>query len=352
MPIIQGVDFRTKTFVAVLLPHPTVDGGYLPLSRRIRYSVVKEVFYMKKKGYSKTLRRITLTAVFTALAVVIKCFTKVALTIPGLGIQISFGGIFTFFPAILFGPLYGGAASALCDFLGAMIAPTGAYIPWLTLSAFVGGFVKGFIWKLIKKADVKRIMAVILATVTVIGAIGVAFTVSLCSDGVMNGMFASQSELPTKDEIAEMTENGELSLLSRAAVSLAKYNKNTDKNPDGYRKNLASYLNLLTAGLEIFAIVSYVFCGIIFLLGKVLDKNVGECAKIFVSIIVPGLIVTTLNTYILSIFVTAYAGRSLVILWVPRAAEELVVCAVQTVMIALLYGILMRSPIKKQIEEL
>lgn len=307
---------------------------------------------MNETNASKTLRRITVTAVFTALAVVLKCFTKVALTIPGLGIQISFGGIFTFFPAILFGPLYGGLASALCDFLGAMIAPTGAYIPWLTLSAFVGGFLKGLIWKLIKKASVKRIMAVILIVVSIIGAVGVSFTVSLCSDGVMNGVFAVQEELPTKDEIAEMTENGELSPLSRAAVSLAQYNKNTDKNPDGYRKNLKNYLNLLTAGLEIFAIVSYVFCGLVFVLGKLIGKDVGECAKIFVTIIVPGLVVTTLNTFILSVCLPAYADRMLIILWAPRAAEELVVCAVQTVMIALLYGVLMRSPIRKQMEKL
>ena len=105
----------------------------------------------KKKSIRKLLAAMTVTAVLTALAVVIKCFAKIAMTIPGVGIQVSLGGIFTFFPAILFGPIYGGFASAMTDFLGAMIAPTGAYIPWLTVTAFFGGVLKGLIWMTLRR---------------------------------------------------------------------------------------------------------------------------------------------------------------------------------------------------------
>ena len=84
--------------------------------------------------YSRTLLiRSTLTAMFIALAMVLKLISKASsASLSVSGVQISFGGIFTFFPAILFGPIYGGIASAMVDFLGAMFFPTGAYIPWAT----------------------------------------------------------------------------------------------------------------------------------------------------------------------------------------------------------------------------
>lgn len=62
-----------------------------------------------------------------------------------------------------------------------------------------------------------------------------------------------------------------------------------------------------------------------------------------------GVVVTTINTYILSLFVSAYAGRSLLILWVPRVCEEVVVCIIQAMIITLLYGVLERTPIGKKL---
>lgn len=303
-----------------------------------------------KKNFHFLLVAMTVTAVLTALAVVIKCFTKIAMTVPGLGIQVSLGGIFTFFPAILFGPIFGGVASALTDFLGAMIAPTGAYIPWLTLTAFVGGVLKGLVWMALRRGVGKKLMVILLAVLIVVGAVGVTFTVSLNSDGVMHGVIAKQTDLPTKDEIAEMTESGALSPLSKAATSLAKYNKNTEKNPDNYRKYLASYLNLLTFGLELFALIGIVVVAAAFIVSKIRKKDgEGLFLRVAAAAVGSGVVVTTINTYILSLFVTSYAGRSLLILWVPRVCEEVVVCIIQAIIITLLYGVLERTPIGKKL---
>ena len=113
----------------------------------------------KIKSSRKTLLyRMTFTAVFAALAVVVKSFTNLALNIPGVGIKIGFSGIFTFFPAAFCGPVWGGIASALSDALGYVIAPDGAYIPWLTLTAFCGGVIKGLLWKALNlKAGKRRV---------------------------------------------------------------------------------------------------------------------------------------------------------------------------------------------------
>ena len=297
---------------------------------------------------SVMIRRITITAVMTALAVVVKCALKLALTIPGLGIQLSFAGIFTFFPAILFGPLYGGIASALTDLLGALIAPTGAYIPWLTLTAFAGGFIKGLVWIWLKKGITKRLTVIFASVLLLIGILGASFTIALNADGVMHGAIASQTDLPTKEAVEQMTEDGSLSPLSRAATSLAKYNKNTEKNPDNYRKYLAADINLLTFGLMLSSLIGIIVVVCAYFIGRNRDGGVGY-AKIFACLIISGIFVTTVNTFILKAFISSYADRSILILWVPRICEEVVICALQSVVISMLYGVAERTGVLKKI---
>lgn len=54
---------------------------------------------------------------------------------------------FAFIPlsiiGMLYGPIYGGIAGALCDFIGAMLFPIGAYFPGYTLTAFLSGATYG-----------------------------------------------------------------------------------------------------------------------------------------------------------------------------------------------------------------
>jgi len=171
------------------------------------------------------------------------------------------------------------------------------------------------------------------------------FTVALNRDNVIDGVFIEQTELPTKDEISEMSENEELSSLSKAAVSLAKYNKNTEKNPDNYRKYLANYLTLLTVGLEFFAIVGVAFVTVGYLISRK-GKEI-SFIKVFASIGIAGLIETTINTFILMLCISSYAGRSFLILWVPRLCQELAVTALQAMVIALLYGAMLGATLEE-----
>lgn len=298
---------------------------------------------------SVLIKRITITAVMTAMAVVVKCVFKFALTIPVFGVQLSFGGIFTFFPAILFGPIYGGVASALTDLLGALIAPTGAYIPWLTVTAFAGGVIKGLIWKWLKKGMSKKLTVALASVMLFVGVVGASFTVALNADGVMHGVAASQTSLPEKAAVEQMVEDGTLSPLSRAAVSLAKYNKNTEKNPDNYRKYLATDINLLTLGLEITALVGIAVVVGAYFIGRKKEDGGISYPKIFASILGSGLIVTTVNTFILKAFISSYAERAVLILWVPRVCEEVLICALQAIIISLLYGVLKRTKILDKI---
>ena len=95
--------------------------------------------------------KIVLTAIMTAMAVVVKSILPVTIPLFGGGLKVGLAGIFTAFPARLLGSLWGGASSALCDFLSFLVNPQGGYQPLLTLTAFFGGCVKGLAYWFIVK---------------------------------------------------------------------------------------------------------------------------------------------------------------------------------------------------------
>lgn len=205
----------------------------------------------KKGSYRKNLYKITVAAIFTALALVCKLLLSFTIPVFGTGIRIGLTGIFTFFPAILCGPVYGGLSSALCDVIGCIVKPDGAYIPWFTVTAFAGGFIKGILWKLFSSKPNKTLRTVMLIFFIATAIIGISFQVSLNMDGIMSGILTTQSELPSR---GQLENSSELSPMSHFMVSLAKYNNDTytitgtpDKEEvviplsitvDGYKRNI------------------------------------------------------------------------------------------------------------------
>lgn len=174
----------------------------------------------------RLLYRMTVTALFIATALVTKTFTAFNLPIFGAGgMRVGLTGVFTSFPALLFGPIYGAVSSGLSDLIGYIVKPDGAYIPWLTLTAAAGGFVKGFIWKYAVRNRKNEKIAKLAsgALLVAFAVLGVSFHVALISDGVQSGIIAIQSELPSRGAVEKL----DLSPLSSTAVSLATYNKDT-----------------------------------------------------------------------------------------------------------------------------
>ena len=169
-------------------------------------------------------RRLTVSAIFLALAIIVKVFATFMVPLFGAnGMKIEFWGIFTTFPAILFGPLYGAVVGGLCDLLGYLVKPDGVYIPWLTLTAALGGAIKGWLWLWVKKCDavkVKRVLAVIFALVL---AFGVLNHLLIASDGVSKKFVASADFVPTETEMEHKDETDELSFSSAIAHSFAEY---------------------------------------------------------------------------------------------------------------------------------
>lgn len=175
----------------------------------------------KRRGLT---RRLTLSAIFLALAIIVKVFATFMVPLFGAnGMKIEFWGIFTTFPAILFGPLYGAVVAGLCDLLGYLVKPDGVYIPWLTLTAALGGAIKGWLWLWVKNCNavkVKRVLAVIFALVL---SFGVLNHVLIASDGVSREFIASADSVPTETQMEHLSEKGELGFSSAIAHSFAEY---------------------------------------------------------------------------------------------------------------------------------
>lgn len=409
--------------------------------------------------YRSVLHRLTVSAVFLSFAVVIKAFTSFYLPVLGAaGLKIDFSGIFTAFPALMFGPLYGGAVCALADFLGYLIKPSGVYIPLLTLTAFASGFLTGLFFHFVTKniKNNSRVIAGITAAFfLLLGLFGVSSHVSLNADNIINGLSADSRHLPARG----ILESAKISPLSRFICGLARYSNDTitvTRAPEGaeyvavpetteidgfhykitkidpnafksntiavflssnitsvdsaafadsnritifapadsfaavfavdngfdytaidyksfitqqadkiavfrpspgnyditnkYRENLAGYINFLTIGFEIIAlfVLTVIGSGFIFayIKSRVRKSNIETTSSasigyipILLSVFLPRLLITTVNTEILRQFFTVWSGRAFIVLWVPRAAEEILSGIVQTYIIMLLYAV-------------
>lgn len=402
----------------------------------------------RESGTRRLIYRICLTAMFLAFAIVAKMLLPINITIFGAGgMKVSMAGVFTAFPAFLFGPLYGGAASALSDLLGYIIRPDGAYIPWLTLTAFAGGCIKGLLWRLLTGRKSAGLRAGVAALLVLLGVLGVSTHISLFSDGIISDVITKQTTVPTKGIVTST----ELSPLSKLACDSASYNNDTftllgiedgseavvpsyvildgykskltkvgadafagntamkklyvpaavttfdegafgeldvksltivtpegsktaaaaeklgikvetgdveeitvDLDPatfegggikvrssDTYRKYLSGYINFMTAGLEFVSLLGLFLLAFDLIIRRTEKKNVrgSNLLRIFVSITTAGMVVTTINTEILRHALTAWNDRAFIILWIPRAVEELIVCMFQAYVISLLYGV-------------
>lgn len=187
---------------------------------------MKQSFTPSEKQQAQRVRlyRICLTGILISLAMVTKLMTSIPIPVLGPGgMKIGFSGIFTALPAFLFGPIYGGIASAMSDLIGAIVKPDGPYIPWLTVTAFLGGCIKGLLWQLLRNANKKRISALLLCVFLLTGMFGAANYLSLRADGVVTSWISSKETVPTKDKITSM----KLSPLSTLATQLSTYQNDT-----------------------------------------------------------------------------------------------------------------------------
>lgn len=93
---------------------------------------------MKNKSF---LIKMVLTAILCVLAVIAKRF--LSFNVWNLSIGVSFLPILVC--AMINGRVWGGICGALADLIGAILFPFGPFFPGFTITAFVSGFLFGFI---------------------------------------------------------------------------------------------------------------------------------------------------------------------------------------------------------------
>lgn len=112
---------------------------------------------------SSRTAKIIIIAFFIALEIILTRYLSI--NIGGI-LRIGFGFLPVAMLAIMFGPLWAGAAYAIGDILGMIIFPSGAYFPGFTLTAFLTGLVFGLI---LYKKPVTWTRVLIASMIVVIG---------------------------------------------------------------------------------------------------------------------------------------------------------------------------------------
>lgn len=278
------------------------------------------------------LRRITISAVFLSVSLVLK--TAFSFHIPMFGengISIGISGIFSIMPSILFGPIYGAAVSGLSDFLGYFLKPTGPYMPLLTLTAAAGGLIRGLIWGVLRNKNSKKMRIAVVTAATLLLLAGICNTVFLSSDGVNSNFY---------DNIQEETVSADNMHPISKLIIMRTCNT---KNPS---ENLTAYITTVTAGM----IGSGAFGLLLLLADFIISQKIHrstqneQVPRLLIAMLVSGVIVTTLNTVILR--ETVYASWKVLpfaVVWIPRVIEELLGNTVKAYFVAVLYGIFSRQ---------
>lgn len=284
------------------------------------------------------LKKIVISAMFLAIAVSLNTLSSFYIPLFGANsVRVSFGGVFTLFPSILFGPLYGAVVGGLSDLIGYILKPTGAYIPFLTLTAALGGALQGFLWMLLKKKNDRSLRIIMASTFTIIGIYGIISHISLSADGIMNGLIAFEENMPTREATNLLLGGGTLAFPTRVVILFAQFAK-----PGEYAAELAMYSNMLTIGPEILALSGL---AITLLRFKKTDKaNIGVSPFTFTAVmLISRIVISTLNTVILMIYIPSLAQRAFMLLWIPRIIKEVFVCAVQSYIAIALYGVYIKT---------
>lgn len=233
---------------------------------------------------------------FLAIAVALGYFSQM-IPIGGSGsLRVGIAGFFYKMPAIFFGPVYGGAVYGLKDVISYLVKPEGAYIFPLTLVAIVGGFVNGLIFKLIKESSADRVRFVYICIIALVGAAGIF--------NHLNVLFHP---------------NGV------AGQFLIGLKKNTF---------------FLTWGLYITSIIGMIFYFVNMYMMKKNNRQLSDIHfKLFVSLLISDLFITTVNTFILRIYFSGLGKLPFMAVYLPRLAEELILIYLSSYVMTYLYNI-------------
>ena len=244
-------------------------------------------------------RRIAIAAILLSIALVLRLLLSFYIPLFGEnGMRVSVGMIFAIMPAILFGPVYGAIVAGLFDLMGFLLRPVGAFMPLITLSVVIGGFLRGWLWLVLKNRS-RRVMRLML----------LAFALLLLAFGVSNLFF--------------------------------RMDLFADIDPQT--------VTVFPIGAAVFGLA---LLGADLLLSKWLAKrgDVSRILPLLITIMIAGLTSTTITTVVLrEILFPAWQLLPFWVVWVPRMLEAIVTNTVFVYFVALLLGLFERQERLKEL---
>lgn len=282
---------------------------------------------------SASLRRLAVSALFLSIALVLKTFFTIHIPLFGQGgMSMGISGIFSMMPSLLFGPWYGAAVSALSDMLGYLLKPVGAYMPLLTLTAALAGFLRGAAFRFLARKKDKTLRFLVALISAALLLIGGGNMLALHQDGVDAGYYENLGD--------QEVDTGDMNLVSRLVITRTM----NAKDPSA---NLSGYLTTVTNGPLGCGILGLIFLAVELIASRKFLAGRGKVKilAMLLAVMGAGLIVTTLNTVILR--ETVYASWKVLpfwVLWVPRVIEEILMGSAKVCFTAVLMGAFISRP--------
>lgn len=242
-------------------------------------------------------RKIVQTALFIALALVLRNFSTMIYILGAPGMRINFAPIFSRMPSLLFGPFFGGVSAAIVDIIGYLLKPEGAYIPLMTLTAVLGGVMTGLLWKWLKNAETDKIQRGLWIAFISIGIIGIF--------NYVNTLFFPQS--PVTEAIEGIGKNKDFAVLGLVVVSLVGV---------------------------ILLIVDFA------IKKKFPQADINKYyLKVLLAFGLSSITVTILNTWVLQIFIPELGKMGFLLFLIPRLVKEIFMMVIQSYIVAFLLSI-------------
>ena len=276
------------------------------------------------------LRRLVVSAVFLAIALTLRVMFSFYIPLFGdAGMRVGIAGIFSMMPSILFGPLFGGLTSGLMDVLGFMLRPSGTYLPLMTVTAVMGGVVRGGMWLFLRKRNPGKMRAIVGGLSIFLIASGAANWLMLRASGVNAGFYGDLGGCIVGD-----TDG--MFFIARWLIERTQ----DVSDPAGMLASMITTVVMGLIGAGVFGLLLVI--ADLFLSAKLSESSYeqGSIMPLLLAMLIGSWLVNTLNTIVMrEMLFTSWQVLPFVVVWLPRIIQTTITTTVYVYFIAFLLGI-------------
>jgi hypothetical protein len=235
------------------------------------------------KNSRKLSFMVTFSGLMIAISIILKFLTYYVPIAGAMVLRLDLYGPFEKMPAMVFGPVVGGIVAAIVDLLGFFFAnkTMNGYIFFLTITAFLNCFAFGLIWKYSKNMVTKRLEIAYLIVCSFMFIYG----------GINYAVIMMEQSSKYKTFLTHLNESG----------------------------------NYFSVGLMVVGLIGMVIYGLNWLICKLSKDNYlrNNYFRVFVALIIPGMIISIINTEILKLFIPTLQNKVFLAFLIPRLIGQI-----------------------------